>query len=124
MIRALNRTNRLKAASIGSIRASLASGSGGNCPASSSLALAASGHAADGPVLTGVVNVNTATLEELQLLPGVGETRARAIVATRSQRGGFKSVDELVEVKGIGDASLARMKPFARVSGKTTARVE
>ena len=89
------------------------------------LALAAApALAADGPRLTGVVNVNTASLEELQLLPGVGETRARAIVAARKQRGGFKSVDELVEVKGIGATSLARLKPFVRVDGKTTARIE
>jgi competence protein ComEA len=85
---------------------------------------AAPGLAADGPHLTGVVNVNTASLEELQLLPGVGESRARAIVAARKQRGGFKSLDELVEVKGIGEASLARLRPFVRLEGKTTARIE
>ena len=80
--------------------------------------------AADGQHLTGVVNVNTASLEELQLLPGVGETRARAIVAARTERGGFKSVDELVEVKGIGETSHARLRPFVRTDGKTTARIE
>jgi competence protein ComEA len=85
---------------------------------------AAPGLAADGRGLTGVVNVNTASLEELQLLPGVGETRARAILAAREERGGFKSVDELVEVKGIGQASLARLRPFVRVEGKTTAKIE
>jgi len=85
---------------------------------------AALGLAADGQHLTGVVNVNTASLEELQLLPGVGETRARAIVAARKQRGGFKSLDELVEVKGIGETSLTRLRPFVRLDGKTTARIE
>ncbi len=69
----------------------------------------------------GVVNVNTATVEELQLLPGIGEARARAVVAERKRRGGFKSVDELVEVKGIGDAGLAKLRPFVRTHGKTTA---
>jgi competence protein ComEA len=88
------------------------------------LVAAASAPAADAPRLVGVVNVNTATVEELQLLPGIGETRARAIVAAREQRGGFKSVDELVAVKGIGEASLARLRPFLRVEGKTTARIE
>ena len=89
------------------------------------LALAAgAAPAADDPRLVGVVNVNTATVEELQLLPGIGETRARAIVATRQQRGSFKSVDELVAVKGIGETSLERLRPFARVDGKTTARIE
>ncbi len=71
--------------------------------------------------LTGTVNINTATPEELQLLPGIGEAKARAMVAMRKQRGGFKSVDELTQVKGIGDAALAKLRPFARIQGKTTA---
>ena len=86
--------------------------------------VSAAGAAGEDPRLQGVVNVNTATLEQLQLLPGIGESRARAILATREARGGFKSVDELVEVKGIGEASLARLRPFVRVEGKTTARIE
>lgn len=78
---------------------------------------------AEGPALQGVVNVNTANLDELQLLPGVGEARAAAIISTRKTRGGFKSVGELVEVKGIGDALLENLRPFVRLSGKTTARI-
>ena len=66
-----------------------------------------------------VVNVNTATLEELQALPGVGEARARAILEARKARGGFAKVDELVDVKGIGPAGLERMRPFARIAGPT-----
>jgi competence protein ComEA len=73
--------------------------------------------------LSGVVNVNTASAEELQLLPGVGESRARAIVSTRAARGGFRTVDELVEVKGIGSVMLERLRPFVSVEGKTTARI-
>ena len=85
--------------------------------------LAASVQAADtGPTPVGVVNVNTASAQELQLLPGIGETRAHAVVALRKRRGGFKSVDELKDVKGIGDAGLERMRPFVRLQGKTTAR--
>lgn len=71
--------------------------------------------------LTGVVNVNIASPEELELLPGIGETRAAAIVAERDDRGGFKSVDELVEVKGIGEAMLVRLRPYVSLSGKSTA---
>ena len=78
---------------------------------------------AEGPALRGVVNVNTATIVELQLLPGVGEARAAAIISTRKSRGGFKSVEELVEVRGIGDALLENLRPFVRLSGKTTARI-
>lgn len=86
--------------------------------------VAGAARAADAPRMAGVVNVNTATVEELQILPGIGEARARELVALRKQRGGFKSVDELKEVKGIGDASLERLRPFVRLEGKTTARIE
>lgn len=79
--------------------------------------------AADSPALVGVVNVNTASSEELQLLPGIGAARADAVIALRRQRGGFKSVDELKDVKGIGDAGLARLRPYLRLEGKTTARL-
>ena len=87
------------------------------------LALAAQPALAAESAFEGVVNLNTANVVELQLLPGIGESRAAAIVALRQQRGGFKSVDELVDVKGIGDAMLDRLKPYVRTSGKTTARV-
>jgi competence protein ComEA len=71
--------------------------------------------------LIGVVNVNTASIDELQLLPGVGESRARAILALRKDQGGFRSVDQLVEVKGIGESLLERMRPHVTLQGKTTA---
>ena len=74
--------------------------------------------------LSGVVNVNTASAEELQLLPGVGESRARAIVSARATRGGFHQVEELVEVKGIGVVLLERLRPFVALDGKTTARIQ
>jgi competence protein ComEA len=91
--------------------------------AAAALALGAPGGAlAAEPSLSGVVNVNTASEQELQLLPGVGEARARAIVEARKQKGGFKSVDELEEVKGIGDAGLERLRPFVTLTGQTTAR--
>ena len=85
---------------------------------SAGLALAPAAFAAS---LSGVVNVNTASVEQLELLPGIGEARARAVIATRKSRGGFKSVDELTEVKGIGESALDRMRPFVTVTGKTTA---
>jgi competence protein ComEA len=87
------------------------------------LAVVGGALAAD-PPLQGVVNVNTASVEELQLLPGIGEARARAILEVREHKGGFRSVDELVEVKGIGAVALERLRPYATVKGKTTARIE
>ena len=87
--------------------------------------LAAAAQAGEGPAaLTGQVNVNTASAAELQLLPGIGEARARSLIELRKRRGGFKSVEELKDVKGIGDAGLARLRPFVRLDGRTTVRVE
>jgi comEA protein len=89
------------------------------------LALAEPGFAeTDSPKLVGTVNINTATPEQLQLLPGIGESRANAVVAIRKQRGGFKSVEELTEVKGIGPVALERLRPFVRIEGKTTAELK
>ena len=50
-----------------------------------------------------LVNVNTANLEELQTLQGIGEVRAQAIIKYRETYGPFKSLDELKKVTGIGD---------------------
>ncbi len=88
------------------------------------LTLAAAPSLAGDPAqaLTGVVNVNTATLEELQLLPGIGEARARAVVAMRKKKGGFRSLNDLLEVKGIGELGLERLRPHLTVTGKTTAK--
>ena len=72
--------------------------------------------------LSGVVNVNTASAEQLTLLPGIGEARAREIVAARQQRGGFKRVEDLLAIKGIGEASLAKLRPFVSLQGESTLR--
>jgi len=73
--------------------------------------------------LEGVVNVNLATHEELQLLPGVGPARATAIIEHRKQNGPFKEIGDLTAVSGIGDKALARMRAHCVLSGKTTARM-
>jgi competence protein ComEA len=72
----------------------------------------------------GVVNVNTATAEQLELLPGIGPARARAILEERRARGGFKSLEELEEVDGIGPAALERLRPHVTLTGKTTLGAE
>jgi competence protein ComEA len=79
------------------------------------LAGASPAYAADG-----VVNVNTATAEELVRLPGIGDAKARAILDYRKEKGAFKSVEQLREVKGIGDAALERLRPHLSIEGKTT----
>lgn len=67
-----------------------------------------------GPGASGPISLNTATVEQLDTLPGVGPVLARQIVDYRTQHGGFRSVDELREVRGIGDRRLADLRPLVR----------
>lgn len=61
------------------------------------------------------VDLNRATLTELDTLPGVGPATATAIIAWRDENGGFRRVDDLLEVPGIGSARLERLRPLVRV---------
>lgn len=63
----------------------------------------------------GPVDLNTATAEQLDTLPGVGPVTAAAIVAWRSANGRFRSVDQLGEIDGIGPARLEKLRPLVRV---------
>lgn len=60
----------------------------------------------------GPVSLNTATVEQLDTLPGVGPVLAQHIVDYRTQHGGFRSIDELREVNGIGDRRFADLQPL------------
>ncbi|WP_229753385.1 ComEA family DNA-binding protein [Paenibacillus segetis] len=60
---------------------------------------------------SGLININTAGLMELQNIPGIGAKKAQAIVDYRNAHGAFTSVDDLTKVKGIGDKMLQKMKP-------------
>lgn len=81
-------------------------------PASSSLDSASVANAPDTKVL---VDLNSATLGELDSLPGVGPVTAAAIVAWREANGRFSSVDQLADVDGIGPARLDKLRDHARV---------
>ncbi|WP_138903553.1 ComEA family DNA-binding protein [Streptomyces albidochromogenes] len=71
------------------------------------------GPAAAGPA-TGPIGLNAATAEQLETLPGVGPVLAQHIIDYRTEHGGFRSVEELREVKGIGDRRFADLQPLVR----------
>lgn len=75
---------------------------------------AAAGPAA-GVAPGGVVNLNTATLAQLDALPGVGPVLAQRILAYRDQHGGFRTVGDLRQVEGIGDARYEQLKDLVTV---------
>jgi competence protein ComEA len=64
---------------------------------------------------TSLININTASETDLETLPGVGPVTAAAIIDYRTQNGPFAAVDDLVDVSGIGPATLEEMRPFVTV---------
>ncbi len=77
--------------------------------------LLSSGGSRSGELAKGSININTAGRSELERLPGVGPATADKILAYRKQHGGFTSVDELLNVRGIGPKKLSDMRPFVRL---------
>ncbi len=61
------------------------------------------------------IDLNRASAQELVQLPGVGETIAKRIVDFREEHGPFKRVEDLMKVKGIGEKSLEKIRPYIRV---------
>ncbi len=73
------------------------------------------GGSAGGPAgPAAVVSLGTATAEQLETLPGVGPVLAQHIIDYRTEHGGYRSVDELREVNGIGDRRFADLRPLVR----------
>jgi len=68
------------------------------------------------------VNLNTATAAELQALPGVGASTAKLIIDHRQKTGGFKKVEELMNIKGIGEKSFLKLKPMVTVASDKAAQ--
>lgn len=66
--------------------------------------------------ISGKVNINSASAEQLSLLPGIGQVKAKAIVTYRQEHGKFTSPDELINVKGIGEKTLEKILPYLIVN--------
>jgi competence protein ComEA len=76
--------------------------------------------AASAAASAGTVNVNTASAEQLQLLPRIGPAVAQRVLDYRKENGKFSSLDDLMLVRGIGEATFAQLKPYVSLSGETT----
>ena len=63
----------------------------------------------------GSIDINNAGVEELMLLPGIGEVKAKAIIEYRESYGGFKALEEIMEVKGIGQSTFDKIKHMIKL---------
>jgi competence protein ComEA len=88
--------------------------------ASASLAAMPESTPASSNAPAGVVNINTASAQELSLLPRVGVKVAQRIIDYRTEHGKFAKTADLMQVKGIGDKSFQNLSAYLTVDGKTT----
>ena len=67
------------------------------------------------------VNLNTATVAQLEALPGIGKATAERILEYRQKSGGFKKIEDLMNVRGIGEKSFLPLKPLVTVTASKSA---
>ncbi|MEI6125431.1 MAG: helix-hairpin-helix domain-containing protein [Pseudomonadota bacterium] len=72
------------------------------------------------PAVEGKVNINTATAEQLMLLPGVSAKKAEAVIEHRTKNGKFKTLEDLMKVKGIKQKRVDKLKDYIIFEGETT----
>ena len=64
------------------------------------------------------LDLNTATQAQLEALPGVGAATAKSIIEYRQKNGGFKKIEELMNIKGVGEKSFLKLKPLITVGAQ------
>jgi competence ComEA-like helix-hairpin-helix protein len=77
-----------------------------------------------GKVITGKLNLNTASEDQLRMLPGVGPAKAQRIIESRNTRGKYQRVRDLRRVTGFGYKTVQKLTPYLTVQGETTLKVE
>jgi competence ComEA-like helix-hairpin-helix protein len=82
------------------------------------LVLLAGGAQAGTEGASALLDLNRATADQLETLPGVGAVKAAAILAERDSRGGFQSMEELEAVRGIGPSLVAKLRPLVVIRSK------
>ena len=76
------------------------------------------------PAASAVLNINTATAADLQKLPGVGAATAERILEYRQKHGPFKKIEELMNVRGIGEKSFLKLKPLITAAPPRTEQID
>lgn len=67
------------------------------------------------PLYDGKIDINTATLQQLQLLPGIGESLAQRIITYRTENGNFSAIEELMNVSGIGEKKFEAIRDYVKI---------
>ena len=73
---------------------------------------------------SGLVNLNTASVTQLETLPGIGKSTAERILEYREKSGGFKKIEDLMNVRGIGEKNFLKLKPLVTVTSAKSGSAE
>lgn len=90
------------------------------CLSAPALQAAAPARGESAPAPSGVININSASADQLAYLPRVGIKLAQRVVEYRKSNGAFKKIEDLMEVKGVGEKFFVTLRPHLTVSGSTT----